>query len=264
MFIDDYLKFDGVFILRMISMLTSEIVGTELLHELWNKRAVYKELTEEEHYSNYNENNGSYMNQSNNHVYPIDNQPGQVIYDNEKYDFSSKTDLNYINSYLSNNNIPMPTDYTTKQRSSSMTDPTQINDGDFGSEPSFEQKRAKIPRIKQQFSMDLSAQTTNRIKLKRIKSQSNENQFNPNEENQNMNTVPEYNRGISAPVYSSSLKSSQQPQASILNQPSLNPNAKSRASVKKVVFAPMTNRENSLDVKISDVDDVFSDLKLDT
>ncbi|RNA26845.1 innexin unc-9-like isoform X2 [Brachionus plicatilis] len=39
-FIDDYLKFDGVFILRMISMLTSEIVCTELLHELWKKRAV--------------------------------------------------------------------------------------------------------------------------------------------------------------------------------------------------------------------------------
>lgn len=38
-FIDEYLKFDGVFILRMIAMLTSEIVGTELLHELWNKRA---------------------------------------------------------------------------------------------------------------------------------------------------------------------------------------------------------------------------------
>lgn len=38
-FIDEYLKFDGVFILRMISMLTSEIVGTELLHELWKKRA---------------------------------------------------------------------------------------------------------------------------------------------------------------------------------------------------------------------------------
>jgi hypothetical protein len=38
-FIDEYLKFDGVFILRMIAMLTSELVGTELLHELWNKRA---------------------------------------------------------------------------------------------------------------------------------------------------------------------------------------------------------------------------------
>lgn len=43
-FIENYLKFDGVFILRMISMLTSEIVGTELLHELWKKRAVHKEL----------------------------------------------------------------------------------------------------------------------------------------------------------------------------------------------------------------------------
>jgi len=42
-FVDEYLKFDGVFILRMISMLTSEIVGTELLHELWNKRAVFRE-----------------------------------------------------------------------------------------------------------------------------------------------------------------------------------------------------------------------------
>jgi len=40
-FINDYLKFDGVFILRMISMLTSELVGTEVLHELWSKRAVY-------------------------------------------------------------------------------------------------------------------------------------------------------------------------------------------------------------------------------
>ena len=42
-FVDEYLKFDGVFILRMVSMLTSEIVGTELLHELWNKRAVFRE-----------------------------------------------------------------------------------------------------------------------------------------------------------------------------------------------------------------------------
>ncbi len=42
-FINDYLKFDGVFILRMISMLTSELVGTEVLHELWTKRAVYEE-----------------------------------------------------------------------------------------------------------------------------------------------------------------------------------------------------------------------------
>jgi hypothetical protein len=42
-FINDYLKFDGVFILQMISMLTSELVGTEILHELWNKRAVYND-----------------------------------------------------------------------------------------------------------------------------------------------------------------------------------------------------------------------------
>jgi hypothetical protein len=41
-FIENYLKFDGVFILRMISMLTSEIVGTEVLHELWSKRAVFE------------------------------------------------------------------------------------------------------------------------------------------------------------------------------------------------------------------------------
>lgn len=47
-FIEEYLKFDGVFILRMISMLTSEIVGTELLHELWTKRAVYTNEKEEE------------------------------------------------------------------------------------------------------------------------------------------------------------------------------------------------------------------------
>ena len=43
-FIDDYLQFDGVFVLRMVSILTSEVVGTELLHELWKKRAVYKDL----------------------------------------------------------------------------------------------------------------------------------------------------------------------------------------------------------------------------
>lgn len=47
-FIDDYLKFDGVFILRMISMLTSEIVGTEVLHELWFKRAIYQKQESEE------------------------------------------------------------------------------------------------------------------------------------------------------------------------------------------------------------------------
>lgn len=41
-FIDDYLKFDGVFILRMISSLTSEIVCKEILHELWTKRAICK------------------------------------------------------------------------------------------------------------------------------------------------------------------------------------------------------------------------------
>lgn len=41
-FIDNYLKFDGVFILRMISMLTSELVGTEVLHELWSKRAIFE------------------------------------------------------------------------------------------------------------------------------------------------------------------------------------------------------------------------------
>jgi hypothetical protein len=43
-FIDDYLKFDGVFVLRMVSILTSEVIGRELLHELWKKRAVYKDL----------------------------------------------------------------------------------------------------------------------------------------------------------------------------------------------------------------------------
>ena len=41
-FIDEYLKFDGVFILRMISSLTSEIVCKEILHELWTKRAICK------------------------------------------------------------------------------------------------------------------------------------------------------------------------------------------------------------------------------
>lgn len=50
-FIDNYLKFDGVFILRMISMLTSELVGTEVLHELWNKRAVYEKLETEDGYN---------------------------------------------------------------------------------------------------------------------------------------------------------------------------------------------------------------------
>lgn len=52
-FINDYLKFDGVFILRMISMLTSELVGTEVLHELWSKRAVYEKNESLERDSSY-------------------------------------------------------------------------------------------------------------------------------------------------------------------------------------------------------------------
>ncbi len=50
-FIDEYLKFDGVFILQMISMLTSEIVGTELLHELWTKRAVVHQTNDDDDYA---------------------------------------------------------------------------------------------------------------------------------------------------------------------------------------------------------------------
>lgn len=38
-------------------MLTSEIVGTEILHELWNKRGVYKEIDSQN--NSYNNNNDS-------------------------------------------------------------------------------------------------------------------------------------------------------------------------------------------------------------
>jgi hypothetical protein len=43
-FINEYLKLDGIFILRMISMLTSEIIGTELLHHLWAKKSGCNDL----------------------------------------------------------------------------------------------------------------------------------------------------------------------------------------------------------------------------
>ena len=43
-FINQYLQFDGVFILRMIAMLTSELVATELLYELWDKKGGFRDL----------------------------------------------------------------------------------------------------------------------------------------------------------------------------------------------------------------------------
>ena len=42
-FINQYLQFDGVFILRMIAMLTSELVATELLYELWDKKGGFRD-----------------------------------------------------------------------------------------------------------------------------------------------------------------------------------------------------------------------------
>ena len=51
-----YLKYDGIFIIKMVSILASDVVGTQIIHELWKRRKVNKktELLCETDYENGN------------------------------------------------------------------------------------------------------------------------------------------------------------------------------------------------------------------
>lgn len=125
-FIDDYLKFDGVFILRMISMLTSEIVCTELLHELWKKRAV-NSRKEEDCYSLASESNFAYP-----HV-------ETVLYDNDK-----------VGDRLRSDSLPV-------SHLAGMFD-SMVSDGMPEEEVMIPRRReSRIKEFKQQMSMDLAS-----------------------------------------------------------------------------------------------------------
>lgn len=259
-FIDDYLKFDGVFILRMVSMLTSEIVGTELLHELWNKRAVYKENSPENDNYSQNVNQNSFMSYGN-HIHPLEmnkNGSSAVFYDNEKYDIS-KNDQNFVNDEINN------TEYSKQKFEPLQTVQTNLNNGN-GKFDSFQKndplvldssnkaplrKPSQNLKLRQQYSVDVtstSSKTSYRQRLMRMKTNTADSQY--------MDENVDINQAVN-------LKMAAYP--SILNQ-RISSGDSIRSKNKKVVFAPSTNRESSIDANLSDIDDVFGDLnvKLDT
>lgn len=172
-FIDDYLKFDGVFILRMISMLTSEIVCTELLHELWKKRAVDSKREEECH-SLCSESNFGYSNAG------IET----IIYDNNK-----------VSEKLRSDSLPEP--QTTNLVDSK--DPEIVPDEEVLIP---RRKESRIKEYKQQMSIDLTSfkagSSIKRARLNQLRKLSSEN---------DTQSVEEKTNSISSPRLTDSIRS---------------------------------------------------------
>ena len=278
-FIDDYLKFDGVFILRMISMLTSEIVGTELLHELWNKRGAYIENEIEfGHEAKFMQISDS----TKNFDYHLPDQPSlhnrNVFFsrfnsdpNHDAFNYNNNTQNSYRVSNMGN--VGFVSDDYNNKTSSLNTSGTGYHSNKFESIPeekvfnlqNQQQKSALFIQRKnpnKQISLESGMSRTRQMRLSRTKSNSIVSE-NSDVEIKNRNTELPMKKNSLLPKINLLHRNSSSESTNSKNLTTTTPTTTPKT--KKVVFASSVNNKiDDLDEHLKDIDDVFSDIKLDT
>ena len=258
-FIDDYLKFDGVFILRMISMLTSELVGTELLHELWNKRGAYIEhvqnLNDEPKFQNKMPDDSGYN-------YDQDSNNKNVFFNNPRHRNETQQNFNSFNSQHQGSN---------KEHHKLNLDQTNISYHNNQSPNKFENKPEDKITIQQQkqtlfvqnrrssVADKYSFNSTNisRTRQMRMNSQKSNSVQSENSDLEVKNQNDLYVNNNNNKNFSSISKAS-----FTRNSTSESPNSKNVIKTKKVAFAASVNKTDDTEDHFNDIDDVFNDINI--
>ena len=253
-FINEYLKLDGIFILRMISMLTSEIIGTELLHHLWARKSGNQELNFIKSVTDPNDPNHKQARKLSKRFSLIDIKVGESNYQTDPGGGVGEVDTDSGGVFEDSNAY-----YDENDQSQDQNDHLFQNNQDINS------TEQRIKKMKRRF-------------LKNVTMKFNQ-QFNPNNSSMHLST-PKQTNYVSQLSDNTVLDLSQLRQAEKENQARRLSLIKNRTSItsftntnltnsskpKRVAFASSISYQpdHQIENTFSGIDDVFRDLKIDS